>query len=200
MAEKRHVQHIRSNVVNNGQPKLPVSDSILYGEIAINYAKGHETLSIKNDNGDIVTIHPDEIQIGTSADTIDENAKVFIDTEMDNTVEVYTKAQIDSTVNGLTNKDEEQDGRLTALEEADISSETKVNAISGAVSSLTDSLTELSEVVANNIVIGNVEPGSGSDTELFVDTAEDAGLEVYSKAQVDTIVADLQRQINELKG
>jgi len=95
MAEKRHVQHIRSNVVNNGQPKLPVSDSILYGEIAINYAKGHETLSIKNDNGDIVTIHPDEIQIGTSADTIDENAKVFIDTEMDNTVEVYTKAKID---------------------------------------------------------------------------------------------------------
>ena len=35
-------------------PKLPTKDNLIYGEIAVNYLKGHETLSIKNTEDEIV--------------------------------------------------------------------------------------------------------------------------------------------------
>lgn len=49
----------RSSVVTNGNPKLPTSEQIEYGEIAINFAEGYETLSIKNDEDEIVTFSSD---------------------------------------------------------------------------------------------------------------------------------------------
>lgn len=52
-----HVVHKNSNVVIDGLPKMPTMEDIKYGEIAINYAKGHETLTIKNDNDEIVKTH-----------------------------------------------------------------------------------------------------------------------------------------------
>lgn len=158
MAENRHVQHLRSKVVENGQAKLPTPESLYWGEIAVNYAKGHETLSIKNESGSVVTFHPDEIQIGTSADTINDNTTVFIDTDADKTVLVYTQEQVDSLVSGVTN------------------------------------------LIDEDIIIDSETPTS-VNTELWVDTTNDGDpYDVYTKAQVDSFVAELQRQIDELKG
>ena len=44
-------------------PKLPQASRLEYGEIAVNYAAGFETLSIKNSNDDIVTFSSDERKI-----------------------------------------------------------------------------------------------------------------------------------------
>lgn len=38
----------------NGEPKLPSASTLQYGEIAINYAVGGETLSIKNSTDEVV--------------------------------------------------------------------------------------------------------------------------------------------------
>lgn len=80
MAKIEHVSHIKSRVTREIEPeefygltptednsdetgsspvklnlaKRPTSDKILVGEIAINYKKGHETITIKNDNDEIV--------------------------------------------------------------------------------------------------------------------------------------------------
>ena len=54
MATKR-VLNKRSVVLENNSPKLPGADTMEYGEIAINYAKDNETISIKNNNNEIVT-------------------------------------------------------------------------------------------------------------------------------------------------
>lgn len=157
MAEKRHVQHLRSKVVENGKAKLPTSESLYWGEIAVNYAKGYETLSIKNESGDVVTFHPDEIQIGTSADTISDNTTVFIDTDEDKAVLVYTQEQVDSQISGVTN------------------------------------------LIDEDIIISSETPTS-VNTELWVDTTNDGDpYDVYTKTQVDSFVAELQRQIDELK-
>lgn len=60
MAE-RHIQHLRSRVVEeNGKPKLPSSSALTFGEIAVNYADNVETLSIKNENGNIVVFSSDD--------------------------------------------------------------------------------------------------------------------------------------------
>ena len=54
-----HIQHIKSSVVENGGPKLPNPSALTEGEIAINYAEGVETISIKNSSEDIVTFSSD---------------------------------------------------------------------------------------------------------------------------------------------
>lgn len=58
---RQRVQHIRSNQLVSGTPKLPTAEQIGFGEIAINFATDHETLSIKNYSGDIVTFSADHI-------------------------------------------------------------------------------------------------------------------------------------------
>ena len=47
---KRHLQHIKSATAN----KVPAASDLLYGEIAINYAKGSESIYIKNSDNEIV--------------------------------------------------------------------------------------------------------------------------------------------------
>lgn len=53
--------HKRSVVVENGHPKLPTSSQIEYGEIAVNYAAGYETLSIRNSEDGIATFSADSL-------------------------------------------------------------------------------------------------------------------------------------------
>ena len=59
MATKYHVQHVKSNLKNGDGPKLPTSGQIEFGEIAINYLKDYETISIKNSEQKIVTFSSD---------------------------------------------------------------------------------------------------------------------------------------------
>ena len=55
MAEnKLKIQHLRSKELVDGKPKLPTE--LDEGEIAINFANGHETIAIKNDRNQIVKI------------------------------------------------------------------------------------------------------------------------------------------------
>ena len=68
MADKKTLLHIRSNMPNvegNG-PKLPTPEQIEYGEIAINYLKDNETISIKNSKNEIVTFNFKESQNGNT--------------------------------------------------------------------------------------------------------------------------------------
>ena len=45
---------------NDGTPKLPTSNKLVEGEIALNYAKGVETISTKNESGTVVTFSSDD--------------------------------------------------------------------------------------------------------------------------------------------
>ena len=56
-----NISHKKSVVVEDGKPKLPTKDQIVYGEIAINYAKDVETMSIKNNSDEIVPFSSDKI-------------------------------------------------------------------------------------------------------------------------------------------
>ena len=56
MSTRNIVKNIRSKELNGNGPKLPTSGQLDYGEIAVNYKKGYETLSLKNDNNEIVSL------------------------------------------------------------------------------------------------------------------------------------------------
>ena len=78
MAKKYTVLHKKSNVLVNGEPKLPSASTLQYGEIAINYAVGGETLSIKN--------AADEVVEFTSKNKILSSVESAL-TEVNNTIE-----------------------------------------------------------------------------------------------------------------
>ena len=55
-----HLQHIKSNVVIEGKPKLPTAEVLVEGELAINYAKGYETISLRNSESGITRFSSDD--------------------------------------------------------------------------------------------------------------------------------------------
>ena len=61
MSTKWKLIHIKSKQRSeDGQsPKLPTSDQLQYGEIAINYGDGIETIAIRNENDEIVKFIPE---------------------------------------------------------------------------------------------------------------------------------------------
>jgi hypothetical protein len=99
MSKQYQVIHKKSNVLTNGQPKLPSASTIEYGEIAINYAKGGETMSIKNANNEIVTFSSDAKILGQMPSVTDyfdgaeydSNSK-RINFKHGNTVKAYVDA------------------------------------------------------------------------------------------------------------
>lgn len=61
MANRQILKHYKTSGVTSNAPKLPNPSNIQTGELAINYAKGYETLAIKNSSGSIVTFSADHI-------------------------------------------------------------------------------------------------------------------------------------------
>ena len=92
----RTVLNKRSNVVlGDGSPKIPTPDQLKYGEIAINYNAGKETISFKNSNNEVVAFG-DEVVIGSSEPLPGSHAEIFIDESIDPVgVEIYTKSEVD---------------------------------------------------------------------------------------------------------
>ena len=56
MANNKEILIKRSNEVVNGAGKLPRPSDLQYGELAINYASGYESLSFKNNGNEVVTL------------------------------------------------------------------------------------------------------------------------------------------------
>lgn len=85
------VSHKKSKKKIEGKPQLPSAASLVEGEIAINFAENVETLSIKNESGDVVTFSSDnyytEKKLGsgftgansavTVTDVIEENEEII---------------------------------------------------------------------------------------------------------------------------
>ena len=62
MSTRNIVKNIRSKELVGGKPKLPTSSQLDYGEIAVNYKEGYETLSLKNDKNKIVSLSVNTIE------------------------------------------------------------------------------------------------------------------------------------------
>lgn len=75
----------RSSSLVDGEAKLPTASQIDYGEIAVNFADGHETLSIKNNNNEIATFSSDEIihsYVNGEVNTASGNIKTYVDNKI----------------------------------------------------------------------------------------------------------------------
>ena len=160
MANKTLLLKRSQQVEENGLPKLPTPDQLDYGELAINYAEGKETISFKNSANNIVCLNQ-EVEIGTTPSEGEVSlAKIIIDESVDPlSVDVYTKEQVDTQVDAL----EAVDSRLR-----------------------TD--------VDNKVLRGN--ESATEQSTLLVDESASVEYEVYTKEQVDAIIAQLKTDNN----
>ena len=105
MANKIILKH--SSVVTDEKPKLPSIEQLDYGELAVNYADGHETITLKNTNNNIVEfkskeyfetlISENELIVAESLVSINEDIDALFDRVRD--VEENTPSAItESTV------------------------------------------------------------------------------------------------------
>lgn len=59
MSQLRHLQHVKSNQIEQtGLPKFPVATDLLFGELAVNYAAGGETITLRNSSNQLAVFRP----------------------------------------------------------------------------------------------------------------------------------------------
>ena len=117
-----HISHIKSKVVlGDGSPKLPSAENIVEGEIAINYAKGIETLSIKNDESGIASFSSDDYY------TSKKLGNLFTGANSANTV-----TSVANSISGALTSHTASTVHMTTIEKTNLDSlATNIGAISG---------------------------------------------------------------------
>ena len=144
----------------NGAPELPKDTAMEHGEVAVNFAAGVETFSIKNSKNEIITLgHQVKVGDGSTVNlTEDMPMEIFIDESVNPmAVEVYTKEEMNTRITSLSDKDNELDGKLA------------------------------------KIVTVNSESTSG---QIMIDENAGDDVQMYTKAQVDAIIAKLKADNN----
>lgn len=182
---RKTLLHIKSNVVENGRPKLPQASQLLPGEIAVNYADGYETLSIKNSNNEIATFSND----ATILAYVDEQ-----DVEIANAagLSIVESSGMTPSIENYAYVPDEDDYYLsaaTSLYEADqiisqavldnerVTAEglndlnTRVNTVSGNVATVQTNLTNLSN--STNAAIADIYETIENLDAIDVDNALD---------------------------
>lgn len=140
----RTVLNKRSNVVlEDGSPKIPTPDQLNYGEIAINYASGVETLSTKNADDEVVSV-----LINGMMQTIGESLAMH-EARNDNPHGV-TKEQV-----GLGNVDNtsDVDKPISTAQQAELDTKLNNAANGGVANNLTTNSSDVALSAAQGIVL-----------------------------------------------
>lgn len=140
----RTVLNKRSNVVlEDGSPKIPTAEQLNYGEIAINYASGVETLSTKNSDDEVVSV-----LINGMMQTIGESLAMH-EARNDNPHGV-TKEQV-----GLGNVDNtsDVDKPISTAQQAELDTKLNNAANGGVANNLTTNSSDVALSAAQGIVL-----------------------------------------------
>ena len=131
MANRKHVLHIKSSVVEaSGQPKKPTASDLLYGEIAVNYGKGAESVMIKNSDDEIVSF-VNENKFNNEVDSLKESERVA-----------------SAALNDLNSRVETSENDIDTLK--------STTATAAALNDLDGRVTELSKTIPSNTSIGGI--------------------------------------------
>lgn len=173
MAVKRHVQHVKSSQLN----KVPTAQDLMYGEIAVNYAKDGETLFIKNNEGEIVSFPNSKI--------IEENEFVI----------ASHLAELDDKISKSNNTFEEKERVIAEalvehndrLDELDTVIEDNEHVTAEALSQIRRDLDELDEITAAGLYQTNFKVKEIEDLNIS------GQFEITAQA-----LSDLDERINNL--
>ena len=141
--QNKKVLNIRSNQIVDGAPKAPTSEQIQYGEIAINYAAGVETMFTKNSDNEIVSL-----SINGDYSTLAESLAMH-EARNDNPHGV-TKQQV-----GLGNVDNtsDMDKPVSTAQQTELNKKLNNAANGGVANNLTTNSSEVALSAAQGIVL-----------------------------------------------
>lgn len=153
----QHLQHIKSHVTENGQPKLPTASVLVEGELAVNYAEGYETISLKNDNNEIVRFSSDDYYTEQKLGSAFTGAYSAVTvTEALDSIEIDVDQVIDSGTSASTNAVATK-AVYDAVTDNELVWTNAYVVLSGAVSSHTiNTSIHRVDIVSNTVVSGNV--------------------------------------------
>ena len=158
MAEKiDKVLHKRSNQLVEDAPKLPTSEQLEYGEIAINYASGKETISIKNANNEIATFSSDKIidkKLDAKADKT-AISDMLTKTEASST---YAKASHTHTASQVTDLQGKLEAKADKTAISDMLTKTEASSTYATKEELPD---EYVLPIASSDLLGGIKIGAG---------------------------------------
>ena len=144
----RHLLHVRSNQLVNNEPKLPQPSDLKYGELAINYAKGNETISLKNSEDEIVTFNIGKsikgINVNSVSATVENNIASVTISGSDENVGTYTQVEYPEEFSSAVNVSGSQ-----TIAEAFNSVETTISALTDSIikdeKTISEAITQLAE-------------------------------------------------------
>ena len=171
----RTVLNKRSNIVlEDGNPKIPTPDQLDYGEFAINYASGVETLSTKNSNDEVVSV-----LINGMMQTIGESLAMH-EARNDNPHGV-TKEQV-----GLGNVDNtsDVDKPISTAQQAELDTKLNNAANGGIANNLTTNSSDVALSAAQGIVLNQK-------------ISEMTGGAIENLQALENRVAAVEQEINE---
>ena len=199
MASK--IIHKHSSVITDGKPKIPTENQLEYGELAINYGKGVETISFKNTNNEIVEIKTknyfDEKILLNSKDINSLEDKVNdIKSTIENNELVTATAlsdlddKINSIGNELTDKSDKEHIHVSS-------------AITDSISSMTDITETASGLVQGKAVYELINDTEEQITETLLEhdtRINNILVEIENNELVTaSAISDLDVRINDIK-
>ena len=206
MSTRNIVKNIRSKELSGNGPKLPTSGQLDYGEIAVNYKKGYETLSLKNDNNEIVSLSVNSVEdVKVNGSGVVENKTANI-TMKGNTIPVsggqYSPMQYPSPFNVKAQQilaTDMMDGALKTLE----------TNISALVTEVLDNeetsaaaIRKLAESAGTVDGSGNIgyQQAAGTHYISNAGSVHDATVKLDSEIYgLDTRIGSAERNINDLQ-
>lgn len=203
MANK--IIHKHSSVITDGKAKLPVASQLEYGELAINYAEGVETISMKNSANNIVEIKStnylekiiidNELVTAAALTNLDERIEEIDSTFNDAISETNAKVAKNElvTAHALTDLDD----RLSNIEDGDYASSSAVNSLIELVEEneivTAQALSELDERL---IVIENA--GYASESDLVPIREQISTINTKIEEQIGNVNTEISEQIETI--
>ena len=204
--------HKKSSVIENGKPKLPTVDQLEHGELAINFGKGGETISIKNSDNEIISFNVTEEKFTTLTkefEVISGRVTTFLDSESGLTETIDSLKEIQDYFAEHGTESANMMSAITknaeSIETLSSNTQTSINEINSAITKNVEALEILSsntETAINEInsaITQNVEAITtlSSNTETAINeinsaiTQNVASIEGVS-TQLNINVSDIQ--------
>ena len=197
MNTRNIVKNIRSAAVIDGKPKLPTTGQLSEGEIAVNYAKGYETLSFKNNSNEIVSLSVktvDDVTVNGNSVVSNKTANIIMKGNTTPVANTYTTTTYPSPFN-------EGAEHISASDKVDVALKKVETNISKLVNEVVDNENVVSEAINKLANSAGTIDGSNNITYVKVTNAhyiKDATSVHDATVKLDSNVYSIEDNVHTL--
>ena len=196
MNTRNIVKNIRSSAVVEGKPKLPQPTDLDFGQIAINYAEDHETLSFKNNSNEIVSLSVktvDDVTVNGNSVVSNKTANITMKGNTTPVADTYSTTTFPSPF-------ESKAEHISATDKVDAALKKVETNISKLVNEVVDNENVVSEAISKLANSAGTIDGSNNITYIkatnahYINNAESVH---DATVKLDNEIYGLETRINE---